>query len=57
MQGRPAPQVRPAPHVVRERPQAEILRAAIPTILLMVVALMLISYIPAISNFLPSLLF
>lgn len=35
----------------------EIFRAAIPTILLMIVALILISYIPAISNFLPSLLF
>ncbi|WP_294923321.1 TRAP transporter large permease [uncultured Paracoccus sp.] len=35
----------------------EIFRAAIPTIMLMIVALMLISYIPAISNFLPSLLF
>ena len=35
----------------------EIFRAAIPTILLMVVTLLLISYIPAISTFLPSLLF
>lgn len=36
---------------------SEIFRAAIPTILVMVVVLLLISYIPVISTFLPSLLF